>query len=44
MLNFKTQGTNALVQMFKDNVAEASADDDASNQVLSAILNTILTA
>jgi len=35
--------TNALVQMFKDNVAEASADDEASNQALSSILSTSVT-
>ncbi|MBU1106092.1 MAG: putative virulence factor [Candidatus Riflebacteria bacterium] len=36
--------TNSLIQMFKDNVAEASADDEVSNQVLSTILSTSLTA
>ena len=36
--------TNSLIQMFKDNVAEASADDEASNQALSVILGTSLGA
>lgn len=30
--------TNAMVQLFKDNVAEASADDEASNRELEKIL------
>jgi hypothetical protein len=34
---------NSMVQMFKDNVAEASADDEASNAVLEKILNVKLT-
>jgi hypothetical protein len=33
---------NAMVQMFKDNVAEASADDEASNATLERILSVKL--
>ncbi len=34
--------TNSLVQLFKDNVAEASADDEASNRELEKILKAAL--
>lgn len=34
--------TNSLIQLFKDNVAEASADDEESNKVLEKILKTAL--
>jgi hypothetical protein len=41
-LGIYSHWTTALIQLFKDNVAEASDDDEASNKALALILQTTL--